>query len=89
MSFAAAVSRAGAKQVVAALWVPAFYATLAADPEHNAATALRAAQQRLREPRVCHPFFWAGMQATARLSLAVPAATLTPIAALSQKSKPH
>jgi hypothetical protein len=79
LSFAAAVSRAGAKQVVAALWpvsdsaaalwVPAFYAALAADQEHNAAAALRAAQLRLRASRAfAHPFFWAGMQTQSRLS---------------------
>ncbi len=79
-SFADAVSRAGARQVVAAawpvsdaaaaLWVPEFYTALAADPEHNAANALHAAQLRLRASRAfAHPFFWAGMQATTRLGL--------------------
>ncbi len=96
LSFAAAVSRAGAKQVVAALWpvsdsaaalwVPAFYAALAADPEHNAAAALRAAQLRLRASRAfAHPFFWAGMQATARLSPGAPAS----VVASAQKPKLH
>lgn len=80
LSFADAVSRAGAKQVVAAswpvsdaaaaLWVPAFYSALATDPQRNAAVALRAAQLRLRESRAfAHPFFWAGMQTTTRLAL--------------------
>ena len=100
LSFAAAVSRAGAKQVVAALWpvsdsaaalwVPAFYSALAADPEHNAAAALRVAQLRLRASRAfAHPFFWAGMQATARLSLPASAASPASIAASPQKTKLH
>lgn len=74
LSFAAAVARAGAKQVVSAswamsdsataVWVPAFYAALVADPAHDAAAALRAAQLRLRDSRMFrHPFFWAGIQA--------------------------
>ncbi|HET7064176.1 MAG TPA: CHAT domain-containing protein [Rudaea sp.] len=73
LSFADAVSRAGAKHVVAALWpisdaaaalwVPAFYSAITSDPHHDAAHALRAAQLRLRESRAFrHPFFWAGMQ---------------------------
>jgi CHAT domain len=73
LSFADAVSRAGAKHVVAALWpasdaaaalwVSAFYSAITADPHHDAAQALRAAQLRLRESRAFrHPFFWAGMR---------------------------
>jgi len=78
LSFADAVSRAGAKHVVAALWpvsdaasalwVPEFYATIVADAHHDAAEALRAAQLRLRESRAFrHPFFWAGMQVIDRM----------------------
>jgi len=81
LSFADAVSRAGARQVVAALWpvsdaasalwVPAFYRALADDPGHAPAQALRAAQLRLRGTRAfAHPFFWAGMQTIERLPLA-------------------
>ena len=73
LSFASAVSRAGAHWVVAAmwpvsdsasmLWVPEFYTTLGSGGD--VATGLRAAQQRLRSTRSFrHPFFWAGMQAT-------------------------
>lgn len=80
LSFADAVSRAGAKQVVAtlwpvsdaaaALWVPEFYSTMTADTRHDAAQALRAAQLRLRESRAFrHPFFWAGMQVIERLPI--------------------
>ena len=71
LSFADAVSRAGAKDVVAALWVPAFYRALVGDPRHDPAEALRSAQLRLRETRAfTHPFFWAGMQTIERLPLA-------------------
>ena len=81
LSFAAAVSRAGAHQVVAALWpisdsaaalwVPEFYSKLSASPEHDTATSLRAAQLRLRSTSVFrHPYFWAGMQATQRMNVA-------------------
>jgi len=81
LSFADAVSRAGARQVVAALWpvsdaasalwVPAFYRALVDDPRHDPAQALRAAQLRLRATRAfVHPFFWAGMQTIERLPLA-------------------
>lgn len=83
LSFADAVSQAGARQVVASLWAvsdaatmlwdPAFYRAIDADPDHDAAAALRTAQQRLRESRAfTHPFFWAGMQARVRLQLAAP-----------------
>jgi CHAT domain len=83
LSFADAVSRAGANHVVAALWpvsdsaaalwVPAFYQALTADPGHDAAQALRAAQQRLRSSRAfTHPFYWAGLQAIERLDVAAP-----------------
>jgi len=78
LSFASAVSRAGAHWVVAAmwpvsdsasmLWVPEFYAALGAGGD--VATGLRTAQQRLRSTRAFrHPFFWAGMQATERWSI--------------------
>jgi len=77
-SFASAVSHAGAKQVVAAMWpvsdgasavwVPAFYRTLIADPEHDAAPALRAAELELRSTRMFRdPFYWAGLQTYTRL----------------------
>lgn len=100
LSFAAAVSRAGARQVVAALWpvsdsaaalwVPTFYSTLAGDPDHNAAAALRAAQLRLRASRAfTHPFFWAGMQATSRLSLPAPTSLPALIATKTQGAKLH
>lgn len=100
LSFAAAVSRAGARQVVAALWpvsdsaaalwVPTFYSALVADPEHNAAAALRAAQLRLRASRAfTHPFFWAGMQATSRLSLPGPPSSSASIATKSHGTKLH
>jgi CHAT domain-containing protein len=80
LSFADAVSRAGAKHVVAslwpvsdaasALWVPAFYGAITADPYHDPAAALRAAQLRLRESRAFrHPFFWAGMQVIDRMPI--------------------
>ena len=91
LSFADAVSRAGARQVVAALWpvsdaasalwVPAFYRALVDDPRHDPAQALRAAQLRLRATRAfTHPFFWAGMQTIERLPLVpdMPATTARP-----------
>ena len=81
LSFADAVARAGARRVVAALWpvsdaasalwVPEFYRALVADPQHDAASALRTAQQRLRATRAfAHPFFWAGFETIERLPLA-------------------
>jgi CHAT domain-containing protein len=83
MSFAAAVSQAGAKQVVAAawpvsdaaaaLWVPAFYAALSVGPKPDAAEALRSAQLRLRHSRAfAHPYFWAGMQTLRRFAPSIP-----------------
>jgi len=83
LSFADAVSRAGARRVIAALWpvsdaasalwVPAFYRALLADPARDAAQALRAAQQRLRASRAfTHPFFWASLQSIERLDLPEP-----------------
>lgn len=68
MSFADAVSRAGARDVVAArwqvsdgattLWVPVFYRQRSEGD--SAATALWTAQRRLRDSRVFrHPFYWA------------------------------
>jgi CHAT domain-containing protein len=73
LSFAEAMARAGAGQVVApmwpvsdaaaALWVPEFYRSLTSNPAHRAADAMRAAQLRLRDSRAfTHPFFWAGLQ---------------------------
>jgi tetratricopeptide (TPR) repeat protein len=81
ISFASAIARSGANRVVAAMWpvsdsaaamwVPAFYSALRSDAGHDAAHALRMAQQRLRDSRAFrHPFFWAGMQALARMPLA-------------------
>lgn len=83
LSFADAVSRAGARRVVAALWpvsdaaaalwVPAFYRSLLADAGYDSALALRAAQLRLRASRAfTHPFFWAGLQSIERLDLPAP-----------------
>jgi tetratricopeptide (TPR) repeat protein len=83
LSFADAVSRAGARRVVAALWpvsdaasalwVPAFYRSLLADAGYESALALRTAQLRLRASRAfTHPFFWAGLQSIERLDLPVP-----------------
>jgi CHAT domain-containing protein len=80
IGFASAVSQAGARQVVAALWpvsdsasttwAPTFWSTVAADPAHDAAAALRAAQDKLRHSRMFrHPFYWAGLQAFGRLEL--------------------
>jgi hypothetical protein len=80
LSFADAMSRAGARRVIAALWpvsdaasalwVPAFYRALLADPAHDAAQALRNAQLRLRASRAfTHPFFWASLQSIERLDL--------------------
>jgi len=80
LSFADAVSRAGARRVVAvmwpvsdaasALWVPAFYAALTSDPLHDAPQALRAAQLRLRASRAfAHPFFWAGLLSLEQIDL--------------------
>lgn len=68
LSFADAVSRAGARHVVAArwqvsdgastTWVPAFYASLARGD--NASKAIWIAQQDLRNSRAYrHPFYWA------------------------------
>jgi CHAT domain-containing protein len=54
----------------AAIWVPAFYSALTADPQHDAAEALRIAQLKLRDSRAFrHPFYWAGLQAFARVAL--------------------
>jgi hypothetical protein len=83
LSFADAVSRAGARRVVAALWpvsdaasalwVPAFYRALLADAGYDSALALRTAQLRLRTSRAfTHPFFWAGLQSIERLDLPAP-----------------
>jgi CHAT domain-containing protein len=83
LSFAGALVRAGARHVVAAawpvsdsasaLWVPAFYSALLADPRHDPAEALRHAQLRLRESRAfVHPFFWASLQTLERLSIPPP-----------------
>ena len=76
-SFAQALVLAGANQVVAAqwpvsdsatgLWVPEFYAALAADPERDGWNALRAAQLRLRRSRAFrHPYYWASLAGFSR-----------------------
>lgn len=81
LSFADAVSLAGARQVVASLWSvsdaatllwdPAFYRAIDADSNHDAADALRQAQLRLRASRhFAHPFYWAGMQAIVHVDIA-------------------
>lgn len=79
LSFAEAITRAGASEVVAstwpvsdaaaALWVPAFYRSLRADPGRGAPAAVRAAQLRLRRSReFAHPYFWSGLQALGHLA---------------------
>ncbi|MEO8460423.1 MAG: CHAT domain-containing tetratricopeptide repeat protein [Dokdonella sp.] len=94
LSFAGAVSQAGARQVVAALWpvsdtastiwVPTFYATLIADPQHDAAAALRVAQLKLRASRMFrHPFYWAGLQSFTRLDLGHGAKIIAPVDAVA------
>jgi CHAT domain-containing protein len=72
LDFAAAVSRAGARDTIAvqwpvsdtasAVWVPAFYRALAAGGEHpDPAQALAEARRALRASRAFrHPFHWAG-----------------------------
>lgn len=71
LSFAAAVSRAGARDVVAAMWpisdsasgiwIPAFYGALL-EGAPDAADATRAAQRALRDTRrFRHPAHWAGL----------------------------
>jgi hypothetical protein len=81
LSFAAAVSRAGAHWVLAAmwpvsdaasaLWVPEFYAAAGTAGAPDIASSLRAAQLRLRATTAFrHPFFWAGLQATERWVIA-------------------
>ncbi len=71
LNFAAAVSRAGARDVVAAMWpisdtasaiwIPAFYGALL-EGSPDAAEATRAAQRALRETRrFRHPAHWAGL----------------------------
>lgn len=78
-SFAQALVLAGASQVVAAqwpvsdaatnLWVPAFYAALAADPRRDGWSALRSAQLRLRQSRAFrHPYYWASLAGFARFA---------------------
>lgn len=79
LGFAGAVSEAGAHQVVASLWpmsdaaapiwVPAFYAALAADSTRDASAAVRAAQMQLRKTRMFrHPFYWSGIETFVRAS---------------------
>jgi hypothetical protein len=55
-----------------AIWVPTFYSALVVDPAHDDATALRAAQMRLRESRMFrHPFYWSGLETFSRTSFSV------------------
>ncbi|MEO7325410.1 MAG: CHAT domain-containing protein [Dokdonella sp.] len=72
LSFADAVARAGARDVVAALWpisdsaaaiwVPSFYSTVRARGTTDVAQALHHAQLSLRETREFrHPFYWASL----------------------------
>jgi CHAT domain-containing protein len=79
-SFAQALVLAGANQIVAAqwpvsdsatgLWVPAFYAALAADPGRDGWDALRAAQLRLRQSRAFrHPYYWASLAGFSRMAV--------------------
>lgn len=102
LSFASAVSEAGAKQVVASLWpvsdaassiwVPAFYAALTADSQHDAAAALRIAQLKLRDSRMFrHPFYWAGFQTFTRLALtsSSQSPSRTPTSIHTKVGKPH
>ncbi|MBA8884741.1 CHAT domain-containing protein [Dokdonella fugitiva] len=76
LAFADALSRAGARRVVASKWpmsdaasktfAQAFYSSLVSDGD--AAGALRAAQQQLRGSRAFRdPFYWAGIQMFVRL----------------------
>lgn len=72
LNFAQALAQAGSRNVIAALWptsdtasgvwVPAFYRTLIAKPEPDAADALRVAQRQLRASRAFrHPAYWAAL----------------------------
>lgn len=72
MSFATALSAAGAEQVVAALWpvsdsaaavwVPAFYGAADAGNPNRSAEAVRQAQLALlRSRQFRHPFYWASL----------------------------
>ncbi|MEO5560400.1 MAG: CHAT domain-containing protein [Dokdonella sp.] len=72
LSFADAISRAGARNVIAALWpisdsaaalwVPAFYKHAATQGQDEFAEALRDAQLRLRESRnFRHPYYWSSL----------------------------
>jgi hypothetical protein len=81
LSFAAAISRAGAEHVVAALWpvsdaaaaiwVPSFYASLADASSQGAAEAMRTAQLRLRRSRAfAHPFYWSSLIVQSRIHVA-------------------
>lgn len=82
MSFATAVSAAGAGNVVAALWpvsdtaatvwVPAFYRALDLQDLDSSAEALRQAQLALRASRhFRHPYYWASLAHFRRLAVPV------------------
>lgn len=81
-NFADAVARAGAKNVVAALWqisdsaanvwVPAFYSAAASGAAPNFGAALRSAQIELRSSRrYRHPYYWASLVHTVTLDSVV------------------
>ena len=82
LGFSSALSRAGAANVVSALWqvsdaasatwVSAFYSALS-EGNPDAAQALRAAQNRLRESRAFrHPYYWASLVHFARIPVGRP-----------------
>jgi CHAT domain-containing protein len=69
--FASAIVRAGARHVIAAqwpvsdsasaVWIPAFYGSIAANAAIAPGEALRNARLALRRSRAYrHPFYWAG-----------------------------
>jgi len=82
LDFAAAVSRAGARDTIAAqwpvsdtasaVWVPVFYRTLAVAGDHpDPAQALAEARRALRASRAFrHPFHWAGWVHWQRVAVA-------------------
>lgn len=80
LDFATALSRAGARDTIAAqwpvsdtasaVWVPAFYQTLTASTFPDPAHALAEARQALRASRAFrHPFHWAGWVHITRVSV--------------------
>jgi len=82
LSFANALSRAGAAHVVSALWsvsdaasatwIPAFYAAMTDGFAQDAAEALHRAQLDLRARRAFrHPFFWASLVEHTRMTVGI------------------